>query len=315
MSHWTHRASGDKALTGANISFDTRSRCPSCDATGSDSIWSGRYSDPGIAEMVDLFGYSVDAPALLGDRPFDLVQCDACGLRYHRYVIDVPSVQTVYGTWTDSDQVARFEARHGVADPVEAAVGRIKLGLRLRRLLHRFDAPLRWLDFGCGDGRSLEAGRALAFDMIGIDVSASRAAQAAQRHKQVYPSLESFDRLDGNKVHAVTLEQVLEHLVEPRDVLDALRQHMHPGGVLFVSVPNCAGVDRPKDFESFHKLQPVEHVNAFTPKTLRDLCRRAGFRPLRRPAAFVTTRPAGALRSLGGLVWQPPSTEQFFRLG
>lgn len=298
----------------ASIAFDTRSRCPSCEATGYISVWSGHYSEPGIARMIDQFGYSVDAASLLGDRPFDLVQCDGCGMRYHRFVIDENAIRTVYGIWTDSAQVARFEATHGAGDPFAAGIRRIKLGLRLRHLLRHFPSPLRWLDFGCGDGRSLEAGRALGFEMTGIDVSASRTEQAAQRSSRVYPDLDSFDRLDGGKVHAVTLEQVLEHLVEPRGMLEALRQRMHPGGILFVAVPNCAGIDRPEDFESFHKLQPVEHVNAFTPDSLRDLCRRAGFRPVRRPPAFVTTRPAAALRSLGGLVWQPPSTEQFFSL-
>lgn len=296
------------------LAFRDRTCCPSCGAVDYGPVWDGRFSDPDVTRWIGQFGYSADTPAALGDRSFALVQCAACALRYHRSVIDESAVETIYRDWTDQAQVTRFEALHGAGDRTASGIRLVKLALRLRHLLRGVDAPLRWLDFGCGNGRALAAGNLLGFEMSGIDVSATRSQQAERMGAPVFADLDRFDAMGNGPVHAITLEQVLEHLLEPRELLESLRQRLLPGGVLFVAVPNCEGIDRPRDFESFHKVQPIEHVNAFTPKTLRDICERAGFRPVRRPPAFVTTRPIAALRSLGGMVWQPATTEQYFRL-
>jgi 2-polyprenyl-3-methyl-5-hydroxy-6-metoxy-1,4-benzoquinol methylase len=154
----------------------------------------------------------------------------------------------------------------------------------------------------------------MGFDMHGIDVSATRTRAAARMGGHVYDSIDGFSDSGGGPVHAVTLEQVREHLVDPLAILRQLVARMEPGGILFAAVPDCSGTDLPSDFESFHKLQPLEHVNAFTPASLRQLCINAGLQPVRRPPAFVTARPFQAARALGALIWQPRSTEQYFRL-
>jgi 2-polyprenyl-3-methyl-5-hydroxy-6-metoxy-1,4-benzoquinol methylase len=170
------------------------------------------------------------------------------------------------------------------------------------------------MDFGCGDGEMLAAAKVLGMDPIGIDISATRAHAARGAGALVLPDLATFDAKGGGKVHAVVLSQVLEHVSDPVGLLREIAQRLVPGGVLFVAVPNCSGMTEPHDFGSFHHLQPLEHLNAFTPRTLRETVARAGFQPLRRPMASLDTRPLGVLRALANLVYQPATTDQFFRL-
>jgi 2-polyprenyl-3-methyl-5-hydroxy-6-metoxy-1,4-benzoquinol methylase len=189
--------------------------------------------------------------------------------------------------------------------------------LRLRHLVRdrvAQAAPIRLMDFGCGDGEMLAAARVLGMEAIGIDISATRAHAARGAGALVLPDLATFDAKGGGKVHAVVLSQVLEHVSDPVGLLRAIAPRMVPGGVLFVAVPNCSGLTVPRDFDGFHRLQPLEHINAFTPRTLRETVARAGFHPLRRPMASLDTRPLGVLRALANLVYQPATTDQFFQL-
>lgn len=301
------------------VHFVERTACPCCKGTTARSLWSGRFSDPDVAAYMAQFHYNADLAAELGDQPFDLVRCADCGLTYHRLVLGDASVPLVYGRWTDAGQVARFEAAHTSkrSDPFVASVLRLKLVLRLRHLVQNRApeaAPIRLMDFGCGDGEVLGAARALGLQAIGIDISASRADAARISGGLVYPDLAAFDDLGGGKVHAVVISQVLEHVTDPVGLLQQIAERMLPGAVLFVAVPNCAGLSVPRSFDEFHHLQPLEHLNAFTPQTLRNVAARAGFRPLRRPTAIVATRLPAMLRAMVNLVYQPATTDQFFRL-
>ena len=301
------------------LDFVTRPACPSCGAGTAKTLWSGRFSDPAVASHLAQFHYSADLSAELGDQPFDLVRCQACGLTYHRLVLSDEGLAALYGRWIDADQVTRFEAAHTAkrSDPFAQGVQRLKTLMRLRHLVRVQSpdaAPIRLMDFGCGDGEMLAAGRVLGMEAIGIDISATRADAARGSGALVLPDLAAFDALGGGKVHAVVLSQVLEHVSDPVGLLREIAQRLVPGGVLFVAVPNCSGLTEPHDFGSFHHLQPLEHLNAFTPRTLRETVARAGFQPLRRPMASLDTRPLGVLRALANLVYQPATTDQFFRL-
>lgn len=296
------------------IVFRDRTACPVCVGAESTPVWTGKFSDPYMRRMMELFTYSVDTDEVLGDGDFALVACSGCKMRYHARVLDDASVPVVYGIWTDQDQVDRFHSLHGVGNAVEDGHRRTKMALRLRKLVSGyFDDPLTWLDFGCGNGGTLAAGRSLGFRMVGIEPSATRRTEAERTGVPVFVDLNDLDSADVGPLHLVSLEQVLEHLTDPLGTLQSLYDRMEPGAVLFVAVPDCRGIDEPDDFHTFHKVQPVEHVNAFTPDSLRSICERAGFRPERRPPAWVTTEIPLALRAFGGLVWQPSSTEGYFR--
>jgi 2-polyprenyl-3-methyl-5-hydroxy-6-metoxy-1,4-benzoquinol methylase len=300
----------------SSISFDERSACPGCGGAQSLSLWSGHFSDRRVSDWLKKFHYDSDIAAL-GDRPFDLCECRCCGLKYHRFVISEASTSVVYGQWINDEQVTRFEAeRTNKTDRFAVGVQLIKLCLRLRHLCsapqdqHR---PLRLLDFGCGNGEVLRTANLLGMTSIGIDISDSRRAEATCRDVQIYPDLATFDAADGKAADAVVLSQVLEHVTAPAELLKALRQRMNPNGILYVAVPDSSGIRQPQSFAEFHVVQPIEHINAFTPTSLQTTVCSTGFAPLKRPAAFVTSSPISAMRTAVSIVYSRAGTEAFFR--
>jgi SAM-dependent methyltransferase len=75
----------------------------------------------------------------------------------------------------------------------------------------------------------------------------------------------------------ITMWHVLEHVMNPVEVLAELRSLLKPDGVLVVSVPNFASWQSEVFKGGWFHLDPPRHVLQFEPDTLADCLRRAGF--------------------------------------
>ncbi len=300
--------------------FRERAGCVACGGVDLDVVWQGRFSDEPVRGWLRAFHYSGDVERALGDESFARVACRACGMSFHRRVLTDDWLETLYARWISSAQVDAFEADRRETHPDSAFVAGTQLTkhlLRLRRLSPgRGRRPLRLLDFGCGDGKFLRLGAAFGFEAFGVDSSASRRERAGRGGVTIAASLEELRALDpraGEGCDCVTLFEVLEHVAEPRAILDALAARMRARAVLLVEGPDCRGIAVPASFAQFDAVQPLEHINHFTPATLTALCRRAGFSPAPRVPAHVTTEPLALLKTEISRFLQRPATSQYFR--
>jgi len=109
----------------------------------------------------------------------------------------------------------------------------------LVRLLPR---PLgRVLDVGCGEGRTGASLRAAgATSISGVELDPAAAAQAAEAYDEVRvgPVEAELDGLQG-PFDTVLLYDVLEHLLDPWELLRRLHGLAAPGARIHVSVPNA----------------------------------------------------------------------------
>jgi 2-polyprenyl-3-methyl-5-hydroxy-6-metoxy-1,4-benzoquinol methylase len=97
------------------------------------------------------------------------------------------------------------------ADPQEQAT-------RLNRLCsHLGRRPRKILDFGCGLGQYLEYLWSDGFEAVGVDQDTE---------------LQLSDFKPGD-VDAINMVEVIEHLLQPREVLGRLIDILEPGGVLY----------------------------------------------------------------------------------
>jgi SAM-dependent methyltransferase len=84
----------------------------------------------------------------------------------------------------------------------------------------------RILDVGCGDGGLVERLTELGFDAVGVDPRAPAHPHLIQAQVQSATELGKFD--------AVTVTMALHHSELP-EVVQAIKEQLHPGGLLFVS--------------------------------------------------------------------------------
>jgi SAM-dependent methyltransferase len=82
-----------------------------------------------------------------------------------------------------------------------------------------------------------------------------------------------------NTFDAVSLFDVLEHLLDPAGILDAAARLLVPGGILFLYVPNYDSASRLLLGKNAHFIWPTHHLNYYTPATIRDLMTRHGLAP------------------------------------
>jgi 2-polyprenyl-3-methyl-5-hydroxy-6-metoxy-1,4-benzoquinol methylase len=299
----------------SSASFRRRENCISCGSAALEPIWSGRFSDPPVRDWLEGCGYNADIGRLLGDQEFVRVQCSTCSVTFHQSILEDEWLDALYSEWIDEHQVEATERRLASQrpDPFEVGRQRIKHALRLRRLLGRGSPRPALLDFGCGDGEFVAQARLLGFEAVGVDSSASRTERAASQGIRIFPSLLDADVALGRPLDAVTLFQVLEHVAAPVELLGALGERMRPGGVLVVEVPNCEGIVTPSSPAELDALDPLEHINHFTPRTLRDMVARAGFSPVRRIPAHATTSLAQVVKSEASRLLGHGGTNQYFR--
>ena len=84
--------------------------------------------------------------------------------------------------------------------------------------------------------------------------------------------------LEGrDRRHGAMLIGYLEHEYYPRESLTQLRQVVAEDAVVVVKMPNYASINRRVMGLRWSGFRFPDHVNYYTPATLREMARRAGF--------------------------------------
>ena len=304
------RASPQAVPAAGSVAFVRRERCVACGSERARPVWGGRFSDVEVRSHLARCGYAGAAVDRLAQDEFVLVECTDCGMRFHRAVLAPASMRALYSEWIDAAQIEAAEARRNRFEDARQAVKHV---LRLRAMLPGTAAAApRLLDYGCGDGGFVALARLFGWQAFGVDVSATRQQRASAAGSSIVASLDALDHVE--RFQAITLFQVLEHVPDPGNLIANLATRLDDGGVLVVEVPDCQGVDVPRSFEQFLLVHPLEHINAFTPKTLEALCSGYGFARVPRRPAHVTVALGDLLKSEVSRFYQPATTNQYFVL-
>lgn len=175
----------------------------------------------------------------------------------------------------------------------------------------RGSAPLRLLDFACGYGDFIAMCSLYGFEAYGIDRSSARRKNA--NFERIFPDLTDLGNM---KFHVITMFEVLEHLDDPKSLLDLLKKYLVKGGILVLETPDCSGVMGISSPDEYMRIHPLEHINAFTPDTMRKFAESSGFVSIKKPVSHDTTNPVRVVkteikRMLADVM--RTSTQQYFK--
>jgi len=172
-----------------------------------------------------------------------------------------------------------------------------ELGLITKKLEQRFSAIIEskpssefntFLDVGCGEGFSLKFFLDKGYKVKGLDFSDdgikrnNPSCMAYFKAGDVFKSLESEIK-SGNKYDVIWLQNVLEHVLEPVDLLKKLNLLVSDIGVLVVTVPNDFSSVQKRALEAgyiqneFWVVSP-DHISYFNVSSLQDVVNKTGWK-------------------------------------
>lgn len=247
----------------------------------------------------------VRACPLCGDRErevlfrrdeWDVVQCAGCGMVF--LGAEVPyGVQAREHDWVEEHR--KELSRRQRSQPLWLFLSRCTGPFRGNTHDRLLSQTLRWkregklVDFGCGSGDFLVRA-ARYFDVMGIELSpqaadTARKRIAADRIIQGAVTQVAETALLADTFDLVTQFGYIEHEWQPISGLRVAHRLLKPGGITILKTPNHASWNRHVRGANWCGYHIPAHCNYFTPQTLAEVLRRAGFQPI--PGNFLDSLP------------------------
>jgi hypothetical protein len=225
-------------------------------------------------------------PTPYGGADFRVVQCDDCGLAYldrlppqHEF-----EDERAWEVSSVSHATQRKRAYPLLVGLHNATRFRMHLMTKRepKRILARYARPGPVVDVGCGAGINLVPPPA-GFVPYGVEISKSLAARADAAFRPYggkcvqAPAAAGLDQFPPGSFHGALLIGYIEHEFYPLEALTRLRAAITDDAAVVIKTPNYASLNRRVMGRRWSGFRFPDHVNYFTPGTLRAIADRAGF--------------------------------------
>jgi 2-polyprenyl-3-methyl-5-hydroxy-6-metoxy-1,4-benzoquinol methylase len=132
------------------------------------------------------------------------------------------------------------------------------------------------LDVGCGNGEFIDRMRSLGWRVSGVDPDPKAVSHARSRGLKVFSGMVS-DIAASKQFDIITLNHVIEHAINPVDLLRECRNRLRPGtGRLIITTPNISSLGH-WWFKGFWRgLEVPRHLVLFSQAALRECAKQAG---------------------------------------
>lgn len=135
----------------------------------------------------------------------------------------------------------------------------------------------RFLDVGCGAGTLLKAALNENWETVGVEVSSSSVEFLKKEKIEVFHGELSAANFPADSFDVVAAIEILEHIEEPRKILDEIYRILRPGGLLWATTPHGRGASARLLGTRWSCVFPPEHLNLFSVKGIKNLLANAGF--------------------------------------
>jgi SAM-dependent methyltransferase len=197
-------------------------------------------------------------PSRIDVSPGKVLRCRVCRFGFRQMRGEDEELSRLYRDLDSS--VYQFEFR-----------GRSKTAVQQLTIVRRYLSPGYLLDVGCASGLFLRCATDAGWNVIGVEPSKTLCNEAtttlAGRGEVICATLQNSG-LHTSSFDAVTIWDVLEHVRDPIEFMNACGALLKPGGHLFVNVPNLDSLQARILGARWPLLLP-EHLNYFNRKSLK----------------------------------------------
>jgi SAM-dependent methyltransferase len=268
--------------------FIERCKCPVCGSGNPATLFSAPYTGPVVRGFISSHYRNqgqVDF-SLLEGVDFTIHECQDCSLIFQRMAPTDRMMHILYDQFINPENLKRFEMAKLTTDNFRNVAIRFA---DLFELMGKRPTDIRMLDFGFGYGRWARVAVAMGAKVFAIEISPDKREFA----RSIGVTIIAEEDLPNHKFDLVHTEQVFEHLTDPVAVFDMLAPCVADDGFLKIAVPVQGKIRKllkngfidwsPAEFNypwkvvDYGTMMPLEHVNAFSRKSIEVLARRGGF--------------------------------------
>jgi SAM-dependent methyltransferase len=240
---------------------------------------------------------STNARSLGTKNELEIVECRECATLY-----------TPYSPWYSS---TLFYSCHYISE--EELSPPAFVTTRLKEIVSAFSPyrkTNRLLDIGCGAGLLLEAARKQGWNAQGLDVSSNAVKHVRELGFEVFEGELQDAGFPSQHFDVITAAELLEHLFEPRPLLQEVARLLRPGGLFWITTPHAHGLSARVLGLKWRCIWPPEHLQLFSVRGVKKLLHDAGFRQMR--VDTTGGNPIEIFHAMGAAKTAPKTVDHHF---
>ncbi|MBF0320314.1 MAG: class I SAM-dependent methyltransferase [Nitrospirae bacterium] len=157
----------------------------------------------------------------------------------------------------------------------------------------------RILDIGCGRGLFLNVMKGDGWDVAGVEFDEATASNAASYYGiDVIAGEPHTWKFEAASFDVITLNHVLEHIPDPKELIQACHRLLKDNGLLVVAVPNLDGMQSKVGKKNWFHLDVPYHLHHFTDNGVSSLLSALSFNIVRKRHFDLEYSPFGWLQTL-----------------
>ena len=201
-------------------------------------------------------------------------------------------------TW---EQLTKFYEYFDYKDPHAAEVAIRRDARRSLKIIYQcLKAKGSLLDMGCGRGYFLDEARAAGWNVWGVDYSKQVIDYAKKKLNLNVQVGDIFSYKTSKKFSLIVLNQVIEHVLDPKRLIDRCYELLNPKGYLYIATPNINSISARVFGCEFEHIIPPEHVSYFSKESIGKLLNNNNFAIIHSGSWSYPENLAGIIRRLIG---------------
>ena len=241
--------------------------CPLCLSNRWDTFWQGPDTQTGFHHRA-ITGLRADE--------FRFVRCSQCR---HVYLNPRPrpdQLSLIY----EGNYYAHAAFQRSLLTRLYLRRNRSFFRSVFRALRPPAQGPTRVIDIGCGNGLKIEAllsGLPSTTESHVVDSSSPTIEELTRRGHVGHVGGYDLPSIPRDSFDVVFASHVIEHTLDPRDMIRHMASYARTGGLVVIDTPNRDSVDA-RLFRRgvWHGFSPPQHLHLFNARGLEDLLSREG---------------------------------------
>lgn len=234
----------------------TLSNCPVCNSTN-------------FTAFITCKDYTVSK------QDFNIVSCTNCNFKF---TSPRPEDEKLGYYYKSEDYISHSDTSKGIVSKLYHLVRNYTLGKKVALVLKHVSRGTI-LDYGCGTGMFLKACKETGWQTFGMEPDGGARKIASETNLNIFQDKKALKSgLGSNKLDAITLWHVLEHVTDLKETLTFFKENLVSNGVLIIAVPNYNSYDAQHYKQYWAAYDLPRHLYHFEINTIEKLLSPFGFK-------------------------------------